>query len=841
MGGIACCLRINEVTTVHPTLSYDNCGVAMDIKIAKDLFQKLLVAKSSSDVRAILEMLGDHQGLGLDEPFGPFQFCWHAFNDNPSNLSSIGLGTKPGKSLTERLTNAVDAVLEDRAPQGVPLPGSARFAAQQWFGRPISGPDDGLFNWNYAEQENDRKYSVVMLDSSNPEAPTIDVIDNGIGISPEDFPGTILSLQRGNKIQKWHLIGAFGQGGASTLAFSEFAIVISRHRDNSSKIGFTIIKVLSLNEDYKEDCFAYLCLRDSSGRICVPSCQVTDRSVTLYPQHPTARVPSFDKGTLIRHITYQLPKLNGKLGPGPGNLYHYLHCSAFDPLLPFRLVDLRESEVNNQIVTGSRNRLMKLEDWNPSLNQSGTFLRYYREMEYFVPHGATAACIGIEFWVVYAYRKGPAGKSEQVIMRPQSNELFITTGHPILGTLNGQNQGELTAQLLRNIQLGMVARHMIVHIDASRADSTIRRKLFSTDREQFKDGPVLDSLVQMLEKMLGEDDVLHQIERELTEKLAKREVQSTSETVKRQIVNLLREAGLELKKEGPTNTAGAGEKSELTKRSRGGRTIKPSPLPTLPFPQVTKFEIVYPESKFKVHIGDSETVLIHTDADAEFARQGRLAIRSEPDCLELAGQSNLKGGRARWRLRPNPTAKIGDVGRIIASITKPDGTQLQDDVEYEILAQEREKTKQSRGTVPEFEVIPINPIDNPEQWEAAWPNLDVSASSAEQSKVAYKPVPIGGGIVVYYSTLFAPFASQIDELKTESPILPELFRTNYEVWIGYHAILQENSRRELPDINDEELEKILEQDRNRVATMQVKQARATAELMHKSISQKVSD
>jgi len=123
--------------------------MAMSFENAEDLMRALLAAKSNADVRAMLDAIGDHPSLGLDEPFGPFQFSWHPFGDNPSNISSIGLGTKPGRSLTERITNAIDAVLEDRTPSGVSLPNSARAAAQQWFGRPISGPDDGLFNWDY--------------------------------------------------------------------------------------------------------------------------------------------------------------------------------------------------------------------------------------------------------------------------------------------------------------------------------------------------------------------------------------------------------------------------------------------------------------------------------------------------------------------------------------------------------------------------------------------------------------------------------------------------------------------------------------------------------------------
>lgn len=809
---------------------------------AESLMQALLAATKSSEVRAILDEIGDQAAVELDQPFGPFQFCWHPFGSNPSNISSIGLGTKPGRSLTERLTNAIDAILEDRAPATVALPQSARAAAQQWFGRPISGPNEGMFTWDYSEHGYDRRFSVVMSDSGSKSAPTIDVVDDGIGISPEEFPNTILSLQQGNKIKKWYLIGAFGQGGASSLSFSDFAIIVSRHRDQPRVVGFTVIRVLRLSEQYKEDCYAYLCLRGPSGSISVPSCQIQGEDLTIYAAHQGGKLPILRKGTLVRHVGYQLPKLDASLQASPGNLYHYLHYSAFDPILPFRLIDLRSGEVNDQVVTGSRNRLMKLDEWDAEKIGTGSHLRYYREMEFVAPHGTTDPCIGIEFWVVFNYRTGKGKDKNELTLRPQSNELFVQPGHPIIGTLNGQNQGEQTAQLLRDLHLGMVARHIVIHIDASKADSKVRRELFSTNREGFKDGAVLSSLMQMLEKMLGEDEILREIERELTEKLAKREAQSTSADVKRQIVRLLQEAGLRVQAEGPTVVPGEGGEKQPVRKIRRGKPTKPNPLPTLPFPQVTKWEIVYPRPKLLVHMNDSEAILVHTDADPEFDRQQRLSIRAEPDCLELAGQSKLAGGRMRWRLRPRHAAKIGDIGKVIVSITKPDGSQLIDSVEFEVLAALDQKTKKTKGMVPQFDVIPINPTDNREQWETTWPGFADNATEEELASVAYKPVSVGNGIVVYYSTVFAPYREQLEKLKDEAAALPALFRTNYEIWIGYHAILQENARTEgSTDVEDEQLERILEEDRTRVAKMQVKQALSTAQLMRKVMAEKETE
>jgi hypothetical protein len=428
-----------------------------------------------------------------------------------------------------------------------------------------------------------------------------------------------------------------------------------------------------------------------------------------------------------------------------------------------------------------------------------------------------------------------------VVLRPHSNELFLQTGYPVVGTLNGQNQGELTAQILKDIGLGMVARHIVVHIDATNANSRVRRELFSTNREGFKEGPILTDLTRVLEKMLQEDEMLLAIERELTEKLAKREAQSTSDEVKRQVTKLLLEAGLQVREEGPSYVPGHQEKQPVREQKKGRhRTL--DPLPTLPFPDVTKFTIVTPRPQMNVRINDNEVVLVETDADSEFDRRGLIAIRTEPDTLEQAAKAPLRGGRVRWRRRPRQTAKPGDTGKIVVTITRPDGSQLKDEVIFEVLPALEERTKKEKGYIPPFEIIPINPEDHPEQWGMVWPDLGEEATPEDQASVAYRPVKMGGGINVYYSTIFAPFKEQVEALKLKSSALSELFRTNYEIWIGYHAILQVNSRiGEKEDVADDVLERLLEADRVRVARMQVKQAVHTAELMQKVMREQTSE
>jgi hypothetical protein len=218
----------------------------MAIKTVDELFNSLVVSTTKEQVIQILRDIGDHPEMSLDVPFGPLGLSWHAFGNTTSNLSTIGLATKPGRSLTERMTNAMDAILEDRFSPSLPPPPSARVAAQQWFGRPVSGPDEGMFNWNYGEQGMDRRISVVLNRGTAEGSATIDVIDDGIGIAADRFPATILSLQGSNKINKRYVIGTFGQGGASTLKFCDFCLIVSRHRDDPNRISFTLIRELRL-------------------------------------------------------------------------------------------------------------------------------------------------------------------------------------------------------------------------------------------------------------------------------------------------------------------------------------------------------------------------------------------------------------------------------------------------------------------------------------------------------------------------------------------------------------------------------------------------------------------
>lgn len=796
-----------------------------------DLFNRLIATTLSTDVKQILDEIGDYADVGLDHPFGKLGLFWHPYGGNTSNISTIGLATKAARSLTERITNAIDAILEDRASTATSKPTSPQRAASDWFGRPVTGSESGLYKWKYSDGKYDRRVSVIINSSETETAPTVDILDYGIGLAADQFPGTILSLQSGNKMNKRYVLGSFGQGGSSTLAFCEYALIVSRPRSDANQLAFTLIRVLNLSDEYKEDCYAYLSIMKNNGEITVPSITTNAESIPIYNVPDKIKLGGLAVGTLVRHFSYNLERFTGTLSPQPGNLYHYLHFSMFDTLIPFRVFDLRDKgKEKDEVVKGSRNRLM---DYAADLasdeiiEDSRTQLKHYRPMEYVVPHGSSEPCIGIEYWVIFNQEK----KGGEYSLRSDSNVLFVQRRLPIVGTMNGQTQGEFGAQILRDAGLGLLARHIIIHIDGTLANPKIRRELFSTTREGFKEGPVLSSIIQVLDKMIREDKKLEVLEHELTEKLTSKETEATNEEVRKQITKLLLDAGFVPRAEGQSVTEGRGDKQKVPDPKRRPYQ-EPEPLPTLLFPQVTKVKIVTPLPMMKIHINDAETVMVETDADAEFDRRSLVGIRWEPkDQLELASKSPLRSGRIRWRLRPSSSAIAGTKGKITAAVTRLDGSQVSDSIDFEILPEIEKEAKQNKGLVPPFDIVPIDPDHN--KWALVWPDLENTPEMIES--VAYKPMTFPDGtITIYYSTIFAPFKAQVDKLKSHSEAIFELFKTNYEIWIGYHGILQTKSDSHTPSgMEEDAYEAQMELERARVGQMQVKQALRTAELMRR--------
>lgn len=807
----------------------------------------LLQASKPSEIQTLLAELGDDPRQMIDEVWNPLGWHWHFYGDNASNLSTINLAAQPLRSLTERVTNAQDALLEQQAHlRGIPhhlQELSPMNAAALWFQRPPSGPLQGLF----IRKQNgllgtERLLEMILLAGDHPQAPTIDIIDQGIGIAPTQFASTILSLQGGNKLTKSYLIGTWGQGGAGTLAFCDYVLIVSRSLENPDIIGYTLIRQICLGKPYKNDAYVYLATRsDPMGSQIVPNIQ-WGKKLRVYP---TGTIPAFlqeerASGTLVRHYGYRIDGIEKPLSTSPGSLYQQLQSSMFDPLLPFTLSDRRKTATTKDLVIdGSRNRLIAYTIQPPKRGTSQATrsipgeehirVRYHVPQCYISPQHDVEPMVGVEYWIVYQHK--PASYPS---IRSNTSELFVNRNYPIIVTCYGQKHGEMSARFLRDLQLPLVSKQIIIHLDTSEMPSVLRNQLFTSTRESFKEGPILTNIRQTLSGILRDDPTLYEIEQELEELLQAKAPGAIDYEVRRQLLRLLQETHIDIMshpEHHPLVKPNLHEQRKDPVKSPTHHILELLPPPvSLHYPSVTNFAIVSPKERFQLHQQEQRTLHVETDADQRFDQEKRIQLLAIPPLIDIVAKGPLHKGHLFWRLRPSSTACVGETGVLMATLTKPDGGHLTTVIDYEILSARQKPEAQSEEPVPAVDVIAVHPEKDRDLIEHIWDFIP----EAERNSISYRAVQTRKQITVYYSRAFPPYRDVYERLKTQ-PNLLNSFEQHYKLSISYHAIVQLKQRSLLDDLvvsNDEQLERLLEQERSRVATMQATLSAQSLESHH---------
>lgn len=181
----------------------------------------------------------------------------------PNNRGAVEVASDAGRSMIERVTNMLDAILELEHEKhgGTPTCRSPREAGSAWLGVPQK---DGLSALSKKQRQDLAARAIVRLEpGEGSQSRLVTVIDRGIGIEPNRLEGTILSLNESNKIQKHYLAGTYGQGGSSTFAFCKYAVIVSR-RHGSDRVGFTLVKYEDLPaENFKTGRYVLL-VRDDA-------------------------------------------------------------------------------------------------------------------------------------------------------------------------------------------------------------------------------------------------------------------------------------------------------------------------------------------------------------------------------------------------------------------------------------------------------------------------------------------------------------------------------------------------------------------------------------------------
>ncbi len=250
-----------------------------------------------------------------------------------SNRGIIEISADPGRSLVERITNGIDAILESEHDKhnGRPICKTPREASAAW----LNIPSDGLSDMTpQSRRELSKKVTISIFPGEGKDSRILEIHDYGIGIPAEKMSQTILSLNESNKLQKHYLSGTYGQGGSSTFAVSGYTLIASRS-SNDSGVCFTLIYFLDLPPDkYKTGHYVYLTIEKK-----LPEIKLS--------------IEEFPIGTAIKHFGYDLSNYPSPVGPN--SIYGLLNQTLFDPILPIWLDD--QVHDYRRVIKGSRNAL----------------------------------------------------------------------------------------------------------------------------------------------------------------------------------------------------------------------------------------------------------------------------------------------------------------------------------------------------------------------------------------------------------------------------------------------------------------------------------------------------
>jgi len=410
---------------------------------------------------------------------------WTCVGDTKYNLSAINMLKDSGKGLIERITNGIDAVLEkEKELHQIYNPKTADDIVKVAFPRYYENKMKiklGEANRQNACESAD-KVIVAINDSTKSNRPTIDVVDQGNGIKGEKFGDTILSIHKGNKstTDKNYLIGAFGQGGSTSLPFSFATIIVSKRE---GRTYFTIVKKC-LFSDMKMDTYVYL---TPCGQI--PMIEIDEYEDSSDYLNDFIKAES---GTLIRMIDMEIPReyrIND--AAKPGMLGDFINTELYNVSLPIKVVENRADFIGNvhkqnRYSYGSNNKMMTWE---------------YAKKEYFgtitIEHNSKEYKLNYYFILPSSEEDWAKDAKCKEIFKQINVHLDL-----IIYTVNGQYISSEKFLKLKNAGLSFLQYRLLVDINLDILEKD-KYRFFTTDRSRIQESDLtkgfLDKVIEALQ------------------------------------------------------------------------------------------------------------------------------------------------------------------------------------------------------------------------------------------------------------------------------------------------------------------------------------------------------
>jgi hypothetical protein len=637
-------------------------------KAARLLLSELAGTRSLDEARRVVAKLEKDHG-----------FRWRALADRENNYGSVNIGSDPGYAFVERVTNAIDAVIEREAlrrlsgpkNKGAAVPATPREAVETWFkvpgGRVCNLPDIKT------RQRLADDVVVRILDGATRKQPTVEVRDRGVGLTPRLLPLTLLSIGASNKIAKPYLAGAYGQGGSTALAFSPFgALFVSRRQPDlladgdTDLIAVTFARYNPLDpETNKNGRYEYLVKADNDVAGLEPG-----------------DLPAFEAGTAVVHFNLEIAQYSERMTQLTKSMWWLLQNALFDPVLPFwaeeqRRVVLGKEQPDRRAIAGNYTRLTddardKVEHHDHveiSLNDDGTDI------------------VRANYWVIKASEDG--GRDTPITS-------YVDQHRPVTYTFFGQTHGTDDRRFVsERLALSHLARFLIVQIELDRVTGSARRDLLSTTRDRLKQTSSYFLMQERIREALSEDEELIRLNEERKEALLSKQSEAERAKMRERFAKLMERfhAGIDAEAKGK----GAAAEGRPPRPPGPREALKP--LPTKDRPTFIRIA----NTQRPVPIQHERHALLRLESDAPNGYlaahvHAKLLLVCEPEgVVALESRSDFRGGRSRMTVRPTEKAKPGTGGTLTVYLITPDDKQLSAKVAFAIEKEREDSTSGSSG------------------------------------------------------------------------------------------------------------------------------------------------
>ncbi|AGB38051.1 ATP-binding protein [Natronococcus occultus] len=690
---------------------------------------------------------------------------WKHLGGRDTNENSVHMVKDPANALNERVTNAIDACLERAVHENkVDSASSPREAVTEVFGLSKAGYNDMSPHW--VKDTADSNINVAIEENSKPNRPVIEISDQGIGQQPQDFEDTFLSLDRNTKLTKPYLIGKYGQGGSSTFAFCEYAIIISRHCDGGD-VGWSIVRYnerTSGDEEYSLGVYEY-CVLPNGDIPSIPESEVDDLS-----------------GSIVRLIEYDATNFKNSLSAGAGNLYTVLHRTMFGSIFPFMLEDRRverfkgyNDKPKRRTVVGSRYRLDKPSKY---VDKSRDFRR--------VDLGEYGA-LRIKYWV---------------LNDRSAVEQFADPTEPIVFTLDGQRHHTETKRYFKDgTGFNFLKDRIIVEVNCEDLSHSGKRA-FTSDRESMADSDQGRVIRRKVIEALAEDDQLDALNENYKHKAIRETSSEQEERAKDLLADLLQNPKEGDEEEAPAEGGDEEEEEPVYEGGDGEEDEGPEELHDYP----TYVKIINKQTPIPAKQGRTVRVKIEVDADWKFEELERGEITldlSDVDGLTYNRETTLEDGRKYIYAKVDENAEIGESGVITAVVEWEDG-RFEDERDLEIVEPPKTTSTGGAGELQSPEITQVTENNN----SLGWDETDVVEFHPDEGDTGR----------VYVSMFNENIEPVLEDIPTEDTARQR--KSEYTGYMAYYEVMRETEAQEVDADIDETYVK---QEQNRVAKVLMRQ------------------